>query len=119
MEMHKKYVTVLLLTAFSLLARAQQSESSVISAVENNSPELKAARALLDAQIGETRTGNSLPDPEVGYNHMWGTSVAAGESDEFTASQGFDFPTAYIHRSKAAKSKAAGYRAQYLSLIHI
>ena len=44
---------------------------------------------------------------------MWGTSVAAGESDEFTASQGFDFPTAYIHRSKAAKSKAAGYRAQY------
>ncbi|MBQ7763482.1 MAG: TolC family protein [Flavobacteriales bacterium] len=113
MEMHKKYVTVLLLTVFSLLARAQQSESSVISAVENNSPELKAARALLDAQIGETRTGNSLPDPEVGYNHMWGTSVAAGESDEFTASQGFDFPTAYIHRSKAAKSKAAGYRAQY------
>ena len=101
--MHKKYVTVLLLTAFSLLARAQQSESSVISAVENNSPELKAARALLDAQIGETRTGNSLPDPEVGYNHMWGTSVAAGESDEFTASQGFDFPTAYIHPFKSGK----------------
>lgn len=114
--MHKKYVTVLLLTAFSLLARAQHSESSVISAVESNSPELKAARAMLDAQIGETRTGNSLPDPEIGYNHMWGTSVAAGESDEFTASQGFDFPTAYIHRSKAAKSKTAGYRAQYDAL---
>lgn len=69
MEMHKKYVTVLLLTAFSLLAKAQQSESSVISAVENNSPELKAARALLDAQIGETRTGNSLPDPK------WATTI--------------------------------------------
>lgn len=111
--MHKKYVIGLLLTLFSAGAWAQQSESSVISAVERNSPELVASRALLEAQISETRTGNTLPDPEVGYNHQWGTSVAAGESDEFTASQGFDFPTAYIHRSRAAKSKAAGYRARY------
>lgn len=104
MEMHKKYVTVLLLTAFSLLARAQQSESSVISAVENNSPELKAARALLERKIGRNADGElSAPTPKWADNHMWGTSVAAGESDEFTASQGFDFPTAYIHPFKCGK----------------
>lgn len=91
------------------------SEADILRAVEQHSPALQSAQAAAQANRLEARTGNTLPDPELGYTHQWGSSGATGQ-DEFTASQGFDFPSAYLQRGKAAKAKTEAADAAYREL---
>lgn len=114
-----KYIFSLAVVAvFSGGAAAQNrslSEADILRAVEQHSPALQSAQATAQAGRLEARTGNTLPDPELGYTHQWGSSGASGQ-DEFTASQGFDFPTAYLQRGKAAKAKTEAADAAYREL---
>ena len=95
--MRTRYLFSLILPGVFSLGSAAQSigEADLLQAVERHSPVLQSAAATAHSSQIEARTGNTLPDPELGYTHTWGSSGAAGE-DEFTASQGFDFPTAYV-----------------------
>lgn len=116
--MIKYILSLATLSAFSVGAAAQSrslSEADILRAVEQHSPALQSAQATAQANRLEARTGNTLPDPELGYTHQWGSSGATGQ-DEFTASQGFDFPTAYLQRGKAARAKTDAADAAYREL---
>ena len=114
-----KYIFCLaLLPAFSAAGNAQNrplDEADLLRAVEQHSPALQSAAETARAGRIEARTGNSLPDPELGYTRQWGSSGAAVQ-DEFTASQGFDFPTAYVQRGRAARAKEQAADAAYREL---
>lgn len=95
-------------------------EADILRAVESNSPTLQRAAAAAQAQRTQARTGNSLPDPELGYTHTWGSSGSAGEN-EYTVSQGFDFPSAYVQRGRLAGAREhaadAAYRNQRIAVL--
>lgn len=114
-----RYITLLatlLVCGAGLYAQDKNlSEAEILRTVELNCPVLKNIAATADAEMIQARTGNSLSDPQFDYTHTWGNSGAAGE-DEFTLTQGFDFPTAYAQRNKAAKANAQVANANYQAL---
>ena len=95
-------------------------EADILRAVEQNSPALLRASATSQAESVQARTGNSLSDPELGYTHTWGPSSAAGEN-EYTVTQGFDFPTVYVQRARIARTKEhiaqTSYRAVRMEVL--
>lgn len=110
-----------LLLACAGASQAQQTVDGVLAEVERNNASLAARRKLTDAQTLEARTGNSLENPEVEYEHMWGNRSELGKEGELTVKQEFDFPTVYANRNKMAKAQAelfgheyAAYRQQIL-----
>ena len=112
--MRTRYLFLLILPGVFPLRSAAQSigEADLLQAVERHSPGLQSAAATARSNQIEARTGNTLPNPELEYIHSWGSSGAVGE-DEFTATQGFDFPTAYVQRTRAARAREDAAQASY------
>ena len=112
--MRTRYLFLLILPGVFPLGSAAQTigEADLLQAVERHSPGLQSAAAPARSNQIEARTGNTLPNPELEYIHSWGSSGAVGE-DEFTATQGFDFPTAYVQRTRAARAREDAAQASY------
>lgn len=112
--MRTRYLFLLILPGVFPLGSAAQTigEADLLQAVERHSPGLQSAAATARSNQIEARTGNTLPNPELEYIHSWGSSGAVGE-DEFTATQGFDFPTAYVQRTRAARAREDAAQASY------
>lgn len=112
--MRTRYLFLLILPGVFPLGSAAQTigEADLLQAVERHSPGLQSAAATARSNQIEARTGNTLPNPELEYIHSWGSSGAVGE-DEFTATQGFDFPTAYVQRTRAARAREDVAQASY------
>ncbi|MDD4819438.1 MAG: TolC family protein [Flavobacteriales bacterium] len=112
----RKYIIVILAILYCSVAHAQISQEQILQAVDKSSSNLIIARAQAQSMKKEARVGNSLPNPEIGYTHQWGNSATAGTQDEFTASQSFDFPSAYFQRGKIVKSKTLTADANYSNI---
>ena len=112
--MRTRYLFLLILPGVFPLGSAAQTigEADLLQAVERHSPGLQSAAATVRSNQIEARTGNTRPNPELEYIHSWGSSGAVGE-DEFTATQGFDFPTAYVQRTRAARAREDAAQASY------
>lgn len=112
--MRTRYLFLLILPGVFPLGSGAQTigEADLLQAVERHSPGLQSAAATARSNQIEARTGNTLPNPELEYIHSWGSSGAVGE-DEFTATQGFDFPTAYVQRTRAARAREDAAQASY------
>ncbi len=111
--MRRIYITIIILTACISLW-GQHSTESILRAVENQGVALVAARSTENVQVKSSRIGNTLPNPEVGYTHLWGAGVA-GNQNEITIAQGFDFPTAYFQRNKISTLKSTSAHQQYMA----
>ncbi|MFO7575546.1 MAG: TolC family protein, partial [Bacteroidales bacterium] len=72
----------------------------VISEIEKNNTTLQALRQQLEARRLENRTGIFLPDPEAGFNYLWGDPSVIGNRVNIALTQSFDFPTAYKYRNQ-------------------
>lgn len=108
----KQYSIIILLSLLTLSARSQNGISRVLQSVEQNNIELKANNQLTVAQKLDARTGNSLPDPSVQYEYMFGSPEEIGKTGELTVSQSFDFPTVYANKAKIAQLKSTSYDKQ-------
>lgn len=94
-------------------AQAQNELAMVLGSVESNNAALKARRELTQAQGLEARTGNSLENPSVSYDHMWGSPSEVGKTGELNVAQSFDFPSSYVYRNRAARAKIGQYGHEY------
>ena len=92
---------------------AQNNITKVLSIIEQNNTTLKALRETANAQQLENRTGIYLPDPEIGFNYLWGNSSAIGNSQEIGVTQSFDIPTISGLKSKVANKKNELIEWQY------
>lgn len=92
---------------------AQNKINDVLSSVEQNNTTLKALRETADAQKLENRTGIYLPDPEIGFNYLWGNSSSVGNRQDINVSQSFDIPTISGLKSKVANGQNELVEWQY------
>ncbi len=83
----------------------QLSQDSLFKIVEENNTALKAASGLLESSILRARTGNTPSDPEVEFGFLAGFPSTVGDRIDFRVMQEFDFPTAYLHMSRAKDLK--------------
>lgn len=72
---------------------AQSGIDGALAEIEANNTTLKALRKSADAQKKANHVENTLADPEVGYNRLWGSPGSIGNRTDVSASQEFDIPT--------------------------
>jgi outer membrane protein TolC len=68
--------------------------------IEKNNTTLSALKYNMEAEKLHNRTGIFLSNPEVAFNYLWGNPVSIGNRFDINVTQTFDFPTAYLYKSK-------------------
>lgn len=92
---------------------AQHRYREVLSEIEQNNTSLKALRETSNAEKLGNRSDCFLPDPEVGYDFLWGNPASIGSRKDLSISQSFDIPTLFGIKSGLADQKNALIDRQY------
>lgn len=98
-----------------------QNTDNIIKQVAQNNPTLKALSKSNAADSAGNRTGMFLPNPEIGFNYLFGSPSAIGKRKDFSIVQSFDFPTAYIYKNQISGIKNQqlqyAYQQTYKSIV--
>jgi outer membrane protein TolC len=97
----------------SPLLFAQQPVQEVLISIEKNNTALHALRETTAAQQLESRTGIFLPNPEIGFNYLWGNPHDVGARTDVSVRQTFDFATLSGARRKVADGQQQLLEWQY------
>ena len=92
---------------------AQDNISKILSAVEQNNTTLKTLRATANAEKLGNKTGLFLPDPEIGFNYLWGNPSYIGSRTDVQVTQAFDIPTLSGMKKRMADDKNNMVEWQY------
>lgn len=84
---------------------AQNEIDTLLRAVAENNKTLAAGEDYRQAQRLGHRTGLMPQDPMVEYDFLNGRPASAGDQTDIVVTQAFDFPTAYVHRSRIADAR--------------
>jgi Outer membrane protein len=106
----KKLVFFLIIIAWTSVIFAQ---SDVLGEIERNNTVLSALRHQTEADKTENKTGIYPDNPEVEFHYLWGNSAELGNRTDWTASQSFDFPTAYRYKRNLSNLKNQRLDLQY------
>lgn len=90
-----------------------QGLTPLLSAIEQNNLQLKAARMTNASLMTASRAENRLGDTSVEYSPFYQSGVDGTSSSELIVSQELDFPTLYAARSKANDLQAKELDWQY------
>lgn len=116
-----KRIFFILLCCWAVYCYSQDIYTPILEEIERNSTTLRALRQNADAAVLEARTGLTLSDPEVEVGYLWGRPNGVGNRRDVAVSQAFDFPTAYVYRSRLSKAERStaeqGYLASRQSLL--
>jgi outer membrane protein TolC len=102
--MKQMLFTGFLILAVSLL-QAQNGIQEVLQQIEKNNPALKSLKTSLEAEKTGNLAGIFPDNPEAGIGYLWGNPAMIGKRHDFSITQSFDFPTAYLYRSQMAGIK--------------
>lgn len=84
---------------------AQSTLDAMLTQIESNNKTLRAERQRVEAAAKEYQTGIWLYDPQISYDWLKGFPNSAGNQNDLTVTQPFDYPTAYARRRKLAGLK--------------
>ncbi len=90
-----------------------QSLDELIAIIERNNTTLQALRKTTDAEQLAARAELGLPDPEVGYNYLWGNPSEIGVRHDITITQTFDAATLGGQKRRVADSRSQALEQQY------
>lgn len=102
---NKIIIIKFLAIAFCINANAQSNIENVLAEISKNNKTIRATAQFYEAQNLQYKTGNKPNNPMVEYDFLKGTPVGAGNQNDLTVTQQFDFPTAYIKKSQLAKTQ--------------
>lgn len=83
----------------AICAHSQTDLDKLVQEVAVNNKNISASARQIKAQQSELSTENNLPDPEVGFSHLWGQH-GIGTKWGIEVSQSFDWPGVYGSRKK-------------------
>jgi len=120
--MIKKILIIsILFMSVALSATAQSGYNAVLQQIEENNTTLAALRKQTDAEKIGARTGLMPANPEVEFNYLWGNPALIGNRTDISVRQTFDFPTAYVHRSRIAglqnENAELAYKAERINVL--
>ncbi len=103
--MNKFFILLIsaLMPAFTAFTQVKPEE--LLLQVDTNNLIQKAYRQKLNADGLAARMGLTLVNPEFEVIYQWGNPVYIGNKTTISLTQEFDFPVAYIYRSKLAKGQ--------------
>lgn len=106
-----KLYIALAATIYCIPCNAQGDYDGTVRRILDNNIQLKASSALTTAQTLDHSDSNALPNPEVGFSHLWGDNNA-GNKLQLDINQSFEWPGLYAARRRAAISATAAANAE-------
>jgi len=104
----KKYLIIkLFVLSFVINTKAQSSIDTVLANIAKNNKTILANTQYWEAQKLQYKTGLTPYNPTVNYDFMAGSPNTAGNQNDFTVTQSFDFPTAYIKKKQLSEQQIA------------
>ncbi|TAL60777.1 MAG: transporter [Bacteroidetes bacterium] len=103
--MKKYFILKLFAFAFAINANAQLNIDTVLANIAKNNKTIQAEKQYWEAQNLQYKTGLTPHNPTAEYDFLSGSPSNAGNQQEFTISQSFDFPTAYVKKNQLANQK--------------
>lgn len=110
-----KQIIFLILTIVTGHTFAQNGIEKVLSDIEQNNTTLSLMRETIKADKLANKTDIFLPDPEVGFNYLWGNLSVMGKRQDFSLSQTIDVPTVSGVKSRVADRKNDLLEWQYMA----
>jgi outer membrane protein, heavy metal efflux system len=106
---------VILLTGILLSGSYSFSQNidEVLLSVEKNNRSIKSNKKYQEAQRAEFKTGLTPYDPQVEYDHLFGSLAGAGNQKDFSITQRLDFPTTYKAKRDLSKEQIAQTDLRY------
>lgn len=112
--MKKLCLTLTLLAGILVVPYARaDAYDEALAQIEHHNPKLKALAAQRDAEIAATRTGQTLPNPEVELGYLWGFKGGPDRKD-LAVSQEFDLATLGGARGRVAAGQRQEAEATYV-----
>ncbi len=111
--MKKIFTLYLSLFCLHILVYPQASVEELLLDIETNNTQLKALRKQIEAEKLGNRTGIFIPNPEVGFNYLWGSPSTIGNRTDFSVSQSMDFPSTYTLKNKISRLKNNQLELEY------
>ncbi len=111
---------ILLVVSFIVLCsavRAQSTIENILGEIEKNNTKILALRQSADAEKIANKTGITPSNPEVEFGYLWGTPSSIGNRTDFSVTQSFDFPTAYLRKGQIANTRNARVEFEYQSQV--
>ena len=105
--MIKKGSIILTLALAVTIVNAQSGLEKILSEVERNNKSIAAEKQYWEAQKLSYKTGLNPDNPRIEYDHLPGRPEGAGTQQDFSVTQGFDFPTTYAKRRGLSKQQVA------------
>jgi cobalt-zinc-cadmium efflux system outer membrane protein len=99
----KTLFTICSLLFLSMISFAQCNIDKVLAEIEVNNKTLAANKQYWEAKKLFYKTGLALDNPTVAYEYLSGFPVGAGDQQDFSVIQSFDFPTAYVKKKQVTK----------------
>ncbi len=100
-------ITIILFHTFCINAIGQSNIENILAQIGKNNKTIQATAQYYEAQKLQFKTGNTPSNPFAEYEFLSGSPANAGNQQDFTIAQQFDFPTAYIKKSQLAKTQTA------------
>lgn len=102
---------------FCSVANAQSTIENILGEIEKNNTTIQALRQSADAEKIANKTGITPSNPEVEFGYLWGSPSAIGNRTDFSVTQSFDFPTAYLRKGQIANSRNSKVEFEYQSKV--
>ncbi len=115
--MKRLFLYISIAAACSCHAAADNNSAfeAKVSEILSNNPTLASRRANAEAESLNLRADNNLSDPELEFEHQWGTPSVGGNKWSVSVSQSFDWPGVYHSRAKAADARSRAFGLLYLA----
>ena len=96
--MIKRTSIIWILVLAATIVKAQSGLEKILSEVERNNKSITAEKQYWEAQKLSYKTGLNPENPKIEYEHLPGSPEGAGTQQDFSVTQGLDFPTSYAKR---------------------
>lgn len=100
---HRLYISLIALLV--VLTTSAQNADDVLKSIYHNNLTLRSIREGVKADRLDNLTGLNLKDPEIEFNHKWGSPNEVQDLTELSVSQTFDYATVFGLKRKLAHSR--------------
>lgn len=120
LQIYKPLLVIFLCAGAAANLDAQSPTEAVLSQIEKNNPQLKAAAADAEADRLENRSEALLANPEFEFNYLWGAD-GIGNRRDVRVTQAFDAATLTGMKSRQVAGKneltALQYKSERLDIL--
>jgi len=113
---NKKRLLISVLWIFMFVSgSAQVNYQTILDEIATHNTELVALQKKMEAEIANHNVGLLTNQPQVGFDYLWGNSIAGSNRIDFSVTQSFEMPWVYVYKSRMSSLQDESSKIAYRS----